>query len=166
MTRILFLGDIFGRPGRQMVRDYLPGLVGRESIDLAVANGENASGGLGLNIDEAHELLDYGLNVLTGGNHTFRYKALEKMMEADPRLVRPANFPRPCPGRGWTLAETPGGVKVGIANLMGRIFINSSLDCPFQAADRVLEEMKAAGAAIWLTRLMWACAAPISRSSA
>jgi len=150
MTRILFLGDIFGRPGRQMVRDYLPGLVGRESIDLAVANGENASGGLGLNIDEAHELLDYGLNVLTGGNHTFRYKALEKMMEADPRLVRPANFPRPCPGRGWTLAETPGGVKVGIANLMGRIFINSSLDCPFQAADRVLEEMKAAGAAITL----------------
>lgn len=148
MTRILFLGDIFGRPGRQMIRDFLPGLVGREEIDLAIGNGENASGGLGLNPDEANELLDLGLAALTGGNHTFRYKALEKMLDNEPRLVRPANFPDPCPGRGWTMLETPGGVKVGLGNLMGRVFINMNLDCPFQAADRMLLEMKAAGADI------------------
>lgn len=150
MTRILFLGDIFGRPGRQMVRDFLPGLVGRESIDLVVANGENASGGLGLEPEEVKELFGYGLAVLTGGNHTFRYRALEKMLDADPRLVRPANYPEPCPGRGWTMAETPDGVKVGVGNLMGRVFLNMALDCPFRAADRMLAEMKEAGARITL----------------
>ncbi len=150
MTRILFLGDIFGRPGRQVVRDFLPGLVGREEIDLAVANGENASGGLGLNPEEALELLDCGLAVLTGGNHTFRYRALEKTLDGDPRLVRPANLPEPCPGRGWTMAETAGGVRVGIGNVMGRVFVNTSLDCPFRAADRILAEMKAAGADLTL----------------
>ncbi len=150
MTRILFLGDIFGRPGRLMIRDFLPGLVGRENIDLVVANGENASGGLGLDPEEAKELLGYGLAVLTGGNHTFRYRALEKMLDTDPRLVRPANYPDPCPGRGWTLAETPDGVKVGVGNLMGRVFLNLALDCPFRAADRMLAEMKEAGARITL----------------
>jgi len=150
MTRILFLGDIFGKPGRQVVRDLLPGLIGREEIDLALANGENASGGLGLAPEEARELLGCGLAVLTGGNHSFRHKALEKMMDDDARLVRPGNYPEPCPGRGWTLAETPGGVKVGVGNLMGRVFLNANLDCPFRAADRMLEEMKNAGALITL----------------
>lgn len=148
MTKILFLGDVFGRPGRQVIRDTLPGLVGRESIDLSLANGENASGGLGLNPEEATELFGYGLAALTGGNHTFRYRALEKMMEADSRLLRPANLPEPCPGRGWTLVETPGGLRVGVGNVMGRVFLNNALDCPFKAADRILEEMKAAGADI------------------
>ncbi len=148
MTKILFLGDIFGRPGRLVVRDCLPSLIGREGIDLALANGENASGGLGLNPEEARELLGCGLSVLTGGNHTFRYKPLEKMLDQDDRLVRPANYPEPCPGRGWTLTETPGGVKVGVGNLMGRVFLNSNLDCPFQAADLMLEEMKKAGVRI------------------
>lgn len=150
MTRLLFLGDIFGRPGRLMIRDALPGLVGRESIDLALANGENASGGLGLNPEEAEELFSYGLAVLTGGNHTFRYRALEKMMDREARLVRPANLPEPCPGQGWTMVETPGGVRVGVGNVMGRVFLNTSLDCPFAAADRILKEMKAAGAEITL----------------
>lgn len=148
MTKILFLGDIFGRPGRQVVREALPGLVGRLSIDLAVANGENASGGLGLAPEEAGELFDCGLAVLTGGNHTFRHRALENMMEADSRLIRPANLPEPCPGRGWTLAETPGGVRVGVGNVMGRVFLNGSLDCPFRAADRLVGEMEAARADI------------------
>jgi len=150
MTRILFLGDVFGKPGRHIIRDLLPGLVGREEIDLVLANGENASGGLGLNVEEADELRGYGISVLTGGNHTFRYKALEKSMEKDFSLVRPANYPEPCPGRGWTVAETPGGVKVGVGNLMGRVFISSSLDCPFKAADIILNEMKEAGALISL----------------
>lgn len=150
MTRLLFLGDIFGKTGRQAVRDFLPKIIGREDIDIAIANGENASGGTGLDAAEARELLGLGLAVLTGGNHSFRYKDMEKIMAAESRLVRPANFPEPCPGRGWTMAETPGGVKVAVGNLMGRVFMNMNLDCPFKAADRMLDEMKAAGAAITL----------------
>ncbi|MDR2945457.1 MAG: YmdB family metallophosphoesterase [Candidatus Adiutrix sp.] len=148
MTRILFLGDIFGKPGRQAVRELLPGLVGREDIDLCLANGENASGGLGLNPEEARELLDMDVAVLTGGNHTFRYRAIYRMLDDDRRQVRPANYPPPCPGRGWTMAETPGGVKVAVGNVMGRVFMNLALDCPFQACDRMLGEMAAAGAQI------------------
>jgi len=148
MTRLLFLGDIFGRPGRRAVRDLLPGLVGREAVDLVLANAENASGGLGLKPEEARELLDYGLSVLTGGNHTFRFPELEETLVRDPRVLRPANYPEPCPGRGWTVAETPGGVRVGVANLMGRVFMNQALDCPFRKADKVLDEMLAAGAQV------------------
>ena len=148
MTRLLFLGDIFGRPGRRVVRDLLPGLVEREAVDLALANAENASGGLGLKPEEARELLAEGLAVLTGGNHSFRYRELEETLERDERVLRPANYPAPCPGRGWTLAETPGGVKVGVANLMGRVFMNPALECPFRTADRLLEEMRTAGALI------------------
>jgi len=150
MTRLLFLGDIFGRPGRRAVRDLLPGLVGREEVDLALANAENASGGLGLKPEEARELLDLGLAVLTGGNHTFRFPELTETLDRDPRVLRPANYPEPCPGRGWTLVETPGGVRVGVANLMGRVFMNQALDCPFRKADQVLKEMRAAGALITL----------------
>lgn len=148
MTRILFLGDIFGRPGRQALRELLPRLVGGEEIDLCVGNAENASGGVGLKPQEAEELLAHGLDVLSGGNHSFRYREIEEMFEADERLIRPANFPEPCPGRGWTVVETATGLKVGVGNLMGRIFMNAALDCPFAAADRILEDMKAAGAQI------------------
>jgi metallophosphoesterase (TIGR00282 family) len=148
MTRLLFLGDVFGRPGRLAVRDFLPGLLGREAVDLALAKAENASGGLGLKPEEAMELLDSGLDVLTGGNHTFRFPELEETLIRDPRVLRPANYPEPCPGRGWTVIETPGGVRIGVANLMGRIFMNQTLDCPFRKADQVLEEMRAAGALI------------------
>ena len=148
MTRILFLGDIFGRPGRAAVRELLPSLADREGLDLALANAENASGGLGLNPEEAEELLDLGLAALTGGNHTFRCKDLEKTLEREPRVLRPANYPAPCPGRGWTLVETPGGVKVGVGNLLGRVFLNQSLDCPFRKADQLLAEMAEAGARI------------------
>lgn len=148
MIRILFLGDIFGKPGRQMIRDYLPGLVGRENIDLTVANAENASGGLGLNPTEARELLGYGLAVLTGGNHTFRFREMEKLLIDDPRLIRPANYSNPCPGRGWTVVETFGGVKVGVGNLLGRVFLSPNVDCPFRTAEHILREMKDAGAII------------------
>jgi metallophosphoesterase (TIGR00282 family) len=148
MTRLLFLGDIFGRPGRRVVRDLLPGLVGREAVDLALGNAENASGGLGLKPEEARELLAAGLAVLTGGNHTFRFTELEETLNREARVLRPANYPEPCPGRGWTVAETPGGVRVGVANLMGRVFMNQALDCPFRKADQVLAEMRAAGALI------------------
>jgi metallophosphoesterase (TIGR00282 family) len=148
VTRILFLGDVFARIGRRLAANRLPGLVGRESVDLALANSENAAGGLGLTLESARELFEAGLQGLTGGNHTFRHKEIEPLLDSDARLVRPANYPAPCPGRGWTILETPGGVKVGLGNLMGRVYLSSALECPFRTADRLLAEMKQAGAQI------------------
>lgn len=150
MTRVLFLGDIFGKAGRQVARDFLPKIVGGDEVDATVANGENASGGVGLAPAEARELFAMGIDVITGGNHTFRHKETAEMLDQDPQLVRPANYPEPCPGRGWTMFETPGGTRLGVANLMGRVFITAALDCPFKAADRVLAEMAAAGADVTL----------------
>ncbi|MDR3203148.1 MAG: YmdB family metallophosphoesterase [Deltaproteobacteria bacterium] len=148
MTKILFLGDIFSKFGRLAVKRQLAGIIAREEIDLSLANAENASGGKGLSQDSALELFDYGLDGLTGGNHTFQYSELEPMMDNDGRIVRPANYPTPCPGRGWTVLETPGGVKVGLGNVQGRLFMNSNLDCPFKSCDRILEEIGKTGANI------------------
>ncbi|MDR2423060.1 MAG: YmdB family metallophosphoesterase [Deltaproteobacteria bacterium] len=147
MTKILFLGDVFARVGRHLVRDLLPALIKGLGVDLALANGENAAGGRGLTGPIAQELFGYGLAALSGGNHTFGQKEANSFLDQDPRLIRPANFPDPCPGRGWALLEA-NGIKVGFANLMGRIFMAPPLDCPFRAADRLILEMGAAGAQI------------------
>jgi metallophosphoesterase (TIGR00282 family) len=146
--RILFLGDIFSNAGRKTVRDYLPEIVRTEKIDLALANGENASGGRGLAPPAADELLSFGLKALTGGNHSFQFKEIESYMGGERPVVRPYNYPEPCPGKGWVMISGPGGIKVALGNLMGRVFIAFSLDCPFRAADKMLAEMKEAGAQI------------------
>jgi metallophosphoesterase (TIGR00282 family) len=148
-VRVLFLGDIFGRPGREVIRDYLSGLVAREGIDLVLANGENASGGKGILPRDAKLLFGYGVDALSGGNHSFHHRESGPFYDEDVRTIRPANYPDPCPGRGWTVIEGPSGRKVGFGNLMGRVFIPFSLDCPFKAADRMLAEMQAAGC--WTT---------------
>lgn len=147
-TRILFLGDVFSMTGRLLVKKRLPGLIGREELDLCLANAENAAGGIGLTVETAAELFEDGLQGLSGGNHTFRHKQIEALLDKDPRLIRPGNYPEPCPGRGFTILETPGGVKVGFGNLMGRVFIKPPIDCPFKAAERMLEMMSQAGARI------------------
>ncbi|MDR2455068.1 MAG: YmdB family metallophosphoesterase, partial [Deltaproteobacteria bacterium] len=146
--RILFLGDIFASTGRLLVERRLSGLIGREGLDLCLANGENAAGGVGLTAQTAGELFDSGLEALSGGNHTFKYKDLVPLLNNDPRLIRPANYPDPCPGKGWTILETAGGVKVGFGNIIGRVFMGPAFDCPFKAADRMLEKMREAGAQI------------------
>ncbi|MDR1657793.1 MAG: YmdB family metallophosphoesterase [Deltaproteobacteria bacterium] len=148
MTRILFLGDIFSQAGRVLVKKRLTGLIGREELDLCLANGENAAGGIGLTAECAWELLGDGLDALSGGNHTFKYNEIEALLENDRRLIRPANYPAPCPGRGWTLLETAAGVKVGFGNVMGRTYMGTGLDCPFRTSERLLEEMGRAGAKI------------------
>ncbi|MFH1091835.1 MAG: TIGR00282 family metallophosphoesterase [Pseudomonadota bacterium] len=144
---ILFLGDIFGRPGRRLVRELLPSLVCRHQVDLVVANAENASGGLGLTVKAAEELFKYGINVLTSGNHIFRHKEIYEYLDNQERLLRPANYPDPCPGQGSVLVPTASGVKVGVVNVMGRIFMEP-LDCPFEAAARESGRLKEAGAEI------------------
>lgn len=130
--RILAIGDVIGRPGRRAVRTLLPGLRLEFSLDLVIANGENAAGGVGLTPDTAQELLQDGVDCLTTGNHIWDHKEIIPHMDGPMPIIRPYNFPPGVPGRGY--------LKIGnalIVNLMGRTFINP-LDCPFRAMDSLL----------------------------
>ncbi len=147
MINVLFLGDVFGRTGRRLVEDLLPSLVHRHSIDLVAANVENASGGVGLTIKAAEELFASGVDVMTSGNHIYRHKEIHPYLKKEKRIIRPANYPPGNPGRGSVVVETPGGVPVGLVNVMGRTFM-APLDCPFRAADKEVESLKAAGAKV------------------
>lgn len=142
--KILFIGDIVGRPGRQMLARHLGSLVDRHMIDLVVANAENAAAGFGVTADVVAELLDAGVDVLTSGNHIWDKKESLPILDQEPHLLRPANYPPGLPGRGWGVFRTSAGLPVAVANLEGRVFM-SNLDCPFRAADAILEEL--AGAA-------------------
>jgi hypothetical protein len=144
---MLIIGDIVGRPGRRLIRKLLPGLVDRLSLDLVAANVENAAGGLGLTVKAAEELFSAGVQVMTSGNHIFRHKEIEDYLNDADRLIRPANYPSPAPGRGAAVVRTAAGVKVGLVNLLGRTYM-SPLDCPFVAADQEVERVKKAGAQI------------------
>jgi metallophosphoesterase (TIGR00282 family) len=139
-VRILFLGDVVGRVARRAIRQDLGALRRRMAVDFVIANGENAAGGRGLDPDSTEELLDAGVDVLTSGNHIWQHRAILPLIEREPRLVRPENFPPGNPGRGFTRVRARGGVEVGVVNLIGRAFMGS-YDCPFRAADRVVEAM-------------------------
>jgi metallophosphoesterase (TIGR00282 family) len=141
MMRILYLGDIFGRATRQLIRQELRGIRAAENVDFVVGNGENASGGRGIDPNGVDELLDAGIDVLTTGNHIWRHRSIEPVLEDEPRLIRPANFPENNPGRGWTAATARDGTRVGVVNLIGRVFMGD-FDCPFRAADRALEGLR------------------------
>ncbi len=140
--RILFLGDVVGKPGRQAIRALLPGLIHREQLALVIANCENVAGGMGVDLQGARELLDAGVDVLTSGNHVWRKKEIVDFVENDRRIVRPANFPPSVPGRGWTVHETADGTAVAVVNLIGRVFMDS-VDCPFRTAEALLPEVRA-----------------------
>jgi len=126
-----------GRPGRIAVRALLKGLVARYEVDFTLANGENAAGGLGLTRDTTAELLAAGVQVITTGNHSWRQKEAERLVEEEPRVLRPANFPSACPGRGAAVFSTARGVPVGVLNLVGRVFMEP-FDCPFRTTDQEL----------------------------
>jgi 2',3'-cyclic-nucleotide 2'-phosphodiesterase len=138
--RVLCIGDVVAGAGRRAVRALLPGLVAEHAIDLVVANAENAAGGIGLTPIAARDLLDAGVHVLTGGNHTFRYAEALPLIEGEPRVLRPLNYPEGTPGRGAGVFETRAGEKVGIVNLLGRLFLEP-VPCPFRAARAAAEEL-------------------------
>ncbi len=140
--KILFLGDVVGKPGRRAVSDLLPRLIDRERLDFVIANCENVAGGAGVDPKSARELLHAGVHVLTSGNHIWREKSIPEFMEQEPRLLRPANLPPDVPGRGWIVGETAGGVAVGVVNLIGRVFMDS-VDCPFRTAQTLLPQLQA-----------------------
>jgi metallophosphoesterase (TIGR00282 family) len=132
--RILFIGDIVGRPGRQAVARHLPELRERHKIELVVANAENAAAGLGVTPVLVGELRALGVQVFTMGNHVWRKSEMVKGISGMPDVVRPANFPEGTPGRGSLLFTLPDGRTAGIVNLMGRVFMEP-LRCPFLQAD-------------------------------
>jgi len=139
--KILFIGDIIGKPGRQALSRELHRLVDRHAVDLVIANGENAAGGFGLTTDTAKELFDTGVQCLTSGNHIWDKKEQVPLVLADPRILRPANYGEGVPGAGSVVVTTPGGVKVGVLNLEGRVYMKN-LECPFRTADREIEQLR------------------------
>ena len=140
--RILFIGDIFAKVGRDLVKRAVPALVRRHGIDLVIANGENAAGGFGITRDLARELFDTGIEVMTSGNHVWDKRELLTFIEEEPRLLRPFNYPAGTPGRGSTIVTTKGGVRVGVLNLMGRVFMHA-IDDPFTLGRAEVERLKA-----------------------
>jgi metallophosphoesterase (TIGR00282 family) len=134
--RILFIGDIVGSPGREMINKHLAELVARERADLVIINGENSAAGFGITPKIAEELFALGADVITGGNHSWDRKEILEYIPNEPRLLRPANFPK-SPGRGLFVGTSRGGVRYGVLNLQGRVFM-TQLDCPFRTADSEL----------------------------
>ncbi|MBW2503178.1 MAG: TIGR00282 family metallophosphoesterase [Deltaproteobacteria bacterium] len=138
--KVLFIGDIVGRPGRRLISDRLAFLVDQFQIDLTVANAENAAAGFGLTQDVVAELLDLGIDVLTTGNHVWDKKDGLICLEQEAKLLRPANYPDDVPGRGHGIFQTSAGIPIAIMNLEGRVFMGD-LDCPFRKADTLLQEI-------------------------
>jgi len=137
--RLLFVGDIFGRPGRDALLRWLPGFVDERQVDFVVVNGENAANGAGITSKIAERLLAGGVDVITTGNHVWRQKEVFGFLATDERIVRPANYPAGAPGRGLTVRPTGDGEEVAVINLAGELFLNSGLS-PFRIVDRLVEE--------------------------
>jgi metallophosphoesterase (TIGR00282 family) len=140
-VRILFIGDIVGRPGRELVRHGLPGIVEHQAIDVVIANAENAAAGFGITREIGDQLLEWGVDVMTSGNHIWDKKEALAYIGAEPRLLRPANYPAGAPGGGSYLARTRDGETVGVINVMGRVFM-LNIDDPFAVVLREIEAMR------------------------
>ena len=141
MIRLLFIGDIVGRPGRELIRRGLTAIRDYHQIDLVIANVENAAAGFGITREIGDELLDRGLDVMTSGNHIWDRKEAIDYIGAEPRLLRPANFPAAVPGNGSYVTRTAGGVSVGVVNVMGRVFM-VAIDDPFAVVLKEIEALK------------------------
>lgn len=137
---VLFIGDIVGRPGRNLVYRLLSGLYRRYNLDAVIANAENAAGGLGITPRIANELLSRGIDLLTSGNHVWRKKEIFPYLEKSDRLIRPANYPPGVPGKGIAIISVNSKTKIGVLNLEGRTFMRP-LDCPFRTALAAIDNM-------------------------
>ena len=138
---ILFIGDIFGAAGRSIVADHLADIRGAQAIDLVIANAENSAGGFGVTPRTADELFARGIDVLTGGNHSFDKREIYEYMPSHPRLLRPANYPPGAPGYGMAVIEASNGVRCAVLNLQGRTYM-ANTDCPFRKANEMLSTIE------------------------
>ncbi len=132
--RFLFIGDIVGEAGRKMVTRFVPQLKRELDLDVVIANAENMAGGFGITPETFLEISQAGVDILTGGNHTFDKKEGVPVLEEEAFCLRPANYPQGTPGRGHCVYTTSRGLKIGVINVMGRVFMDP-LDCPFRTAD-------------------------------
>ncbi len=139
--RVLFVGDIFGKPGRKVVQEKLHGLIHEQRIDFCIANGENAAGGFGITPQIADDLLGDEIDLITTGNHVWDKRAIIPYIQEQPRLLRPVNYPDNAPGSGVYLGDTRCGVRIGIVNLQGRVYM-PTLECPFRVGDATVERLR------------------------
>jgi metallophosphoesterase (TIGR00282 family) len=139
--KILFIGDIVGKPGRELLRKGLRNLVGHYGVDFVIANAENAAAGFGITKDIGDTILEWGVDVMTSGNHIWDKKEAIEYIATEPRLLRPANYPAGVPGRGSYVAQTGDGRAVGVINAMGRVFM-LNIDDPFAVVPREIEAMR------------------------
>lgn len=153
--KILYFGDVFGRPGREAVKKAIAKLVNPRGVDFTIVNGENMAHGRGLTPEQARELFSAGADAITTGNHAWDQKEILSYFDEERRLLRPANFPNvlgdPTPGRGRVVLShrTKPGVRLGLFQVMGRVFMDS-IDCPFAAAEREIGLLKSEGAQVIL----------------
>lgn len=145
--KLLFIGDIVARTGRNLVRRALPSIVDRHRIDVVLANGENAAGGAGITRDITSELLEAGIHVLTSGNHIWDKREVAAFIGGEPRLLRPANYPAGTPGSGSCVWQGDDGRRVGVINVMGRVFM-APLDNPFEIVKQHIAQVREAGATV------------------
>ncbi|PJF08934.1 TIGR00282 family metallophosphoesterase [Pseudorhodobacter sp. MZDSW-24AT] len=144
--RMLFLGDVMGRTGRAAIAERLPGLRTEWNLDFVVVNGENASSGAGLTPDHAKILLGAGADCLTLGDHAFDQKDMLSFIEQEPRILRPINFSKVAPGKGWRVFSATQGRKVLVAQVLGQVFMKRPFDDPFSAIEQVLKTHALGGA--------------------
>ena len=147
--RILFIGDIVGRPGRELVRQGLGPLVEYHAIDLVIANAENSAAGFGITREIGDQLLDWGVDVMTSGNHIWDKKEALDYIGTESRLLRPANYPAGAPGNGSYLARSKDGQTVGVINVMGRVFM-PLVDDPFAIVLKEIEALKSRARVIFV----------------
>ena len=147
--KVFFIGDVFAKPGRTLLSEHLEKLKSQVGWDFCIANGENSAGGKGINFNTADEIFHSGVDAITMGNHTWDRKEIFNFIDSCSKLVRPANYPKGVPGKGRMILEK-NGLKLGLVNLIGRIYMDMPCDCPFQAADREIGLLKANCQAIFV----------------
>jgi metallophosphoesterase (TIGR00282 family) len=138
--RILFIGDIVGRCGVNIVVESLEGIRREESVDLVIANAENADGGSGLTTSIYRKLIAAGVDCITLGDHIYKKKEIIEILDSESNIVKPGNFPEEAPGKCWTIVKSATGHEVAVFSLMGRVFMKP-VDCPFHAAERILQQI-------------------------
>jgi hypothetical protein len=139
--KVLMLGDIVSRPGRQLITELLLDYKQKNDIDWVIANGENLAGGVGLNKKTVQEMFAAGVDILTSGNHIFRRaEAYELLANKNYSILRPANYPPDTIGQGWRVFSNHLGQNILVINLLGRVFFRDSYDCPFRTADQILSQ--------------------------
>jgi len=140
-VKLLFIGDIVGEPGRTAIKELLPDLIKKNDIDCVVGNAENAAGGSGITPRIARELESYGIDIITSGDHIWKRKEIVEVLDTETTILRPLNYPKESPGSGSTVVKLSSGVKIGVINLVGRVFMQP-VECPFRTSREEVEKIR------------------------